>query len=55
MTVAGTLSPFDPVYVTMMPARSHERDMGESEKGQSAVCAMVIPFTTWKHMHFTVG
>ena len=30
MTVIGTLSPFDRVEVTVMPAGSHERDMGDT-------------------------
>ena len=51
MTVAGTLSPFDQVSVTVMPAGS---DMGETVRGHSAVCAMAMPLTAWKHMHFTV-
>ena len=54
MTVAGTQSPFDRMWVTLMPARSHERDMGETVRGHSAVCAMVVPFTASKRMHFTV-
>ena len=54
MTVAGTLSPFDRVQVIVMQAGSHDRDMGETVRRHSAVCAMVIPFTVWKHMHFTV-
>ena len=53
MTVTGTL-PFDRMYVTVMPTGSHERDMGDTVKGHSAVCAMAIPFTAWKHMQFTV-
>ena len=54
MTVAGTLSPFDWVWATVMPTGSHERDIGETVRGHSAVCAMVITFTAWKYMHFTV-
>ena len=54
MMVAGTLSPFHRMSVTMMPAGSHKRHMGETVRGHSAVCAMVTPFTAWKHMHFTV-
>ena len=50
MTVAGTLSPFD--------WGSHEKDMVDTIKGHSVVCAtvcaMVIPFTAWKHVHFAV-
>ena len=42
MTVAGTLSPFDQVSVTVMPAGS---DMGETVRGHSAVCAMAMPLT----------
>ena len=34
MTVAGTLSPFDRVWVTVMPAGS----VGETVRGHSAVC-----------------
>ena len=49
MTVAGTLSPFNQVSVTVMPAGSHERDMDETVKRHSAVCAMAIPFTAGKH------
>ena len=41
MTVAGTLSPFDRVHFTVMPAGSHERDMG------ATVMEMAIPFTAW--------
>ena len=26
----------------------------ETVRGHSALCAMVISFTAWKHMHFTV-
>ena len=37
-----------------MPAGNHERDMGETGRGHSAVCAMATPFTALKHMHFTV-
>ena len=37
VTVAGTLSPFDRVQVTVMPAESHERDMGETARRHSAV------------------
>ena len=54
MTVVGTLSPVDRVWVTVMPTGSHERDMDETVRGHSAACAMVLPFTAWKHMHFTV-
>ena len=28
--------------------------MGETVWGHSAVCAMAIPFTAWKHMHLNV-
>ena len=48
MTVAGTLSPFHRVWVTVMPAGSHERDMGDTARGHDAVCAMVIPLTACK-------
>ena len=54
MTVAGTLSPSDRVWVTVMPAGSHERDMGEAVRGHSAALAKAIPFTAWKRLHFTV-
>ena len=54
MTVAGTLSPFDRVEVTVMAVGSQERDMGDTVRGHSAASAMVIPFAAWKHMHFTV-
>ena len=37
MTVAGILSPFDRVEVIVMPAGSHEREMGELVRGHSAV------------------
>ena len=48
MTVGGTLSPFDRVQVRMMPAGGLE-NLGENVRGHSAVCAMAIPFTAWKH------
>ena len=35
MKVAGTLSPFDRIQVTVMPAGSHESDMGETVRGPS--------------------
>ena len=54
MMVAGTLSPFDRMQVTVMPAGSHERDMGETVRGHGAVCAMAIPVTARRHMHFAV-
>ena len=49
-----TVRPFCRVQATVMPAGNHERDMGGTVRGHSAVCAMAIPFTAWKHMHFTV-
>ena len=52
--VAGTLSPSDQMSVTVMPAGSHERGMGETVTGHGAVCAMALPFTAWKHIHFIV-
>ena len=54
MRVAGTLSPFDWIEVTVMPTGSHERETGEIVRGRHAVCAMAIPVTAWKHMHFTI-
>ena len=38
----------------MIPAGNHERDIGETVRGHSAVCAMVISFAAWKHMCFNV-
>ena len=38
MTVAGALSPFDRMYVTLMPAGNHARDMGELVWGQRSMC-----------------
>ena len=49
MTVASTRSPLDRMYVTVMPAGSHQRDRGETARGHGAVCAMA-----WQHMHCTV-
>ena len=37
-----------------MPAGGHERDVSGTVRGHSAVCAMVLPSTAWKHTHFTV-
>ena len=34
MAVAGTLSPFDRVWVTVMPAGTHKRDIGETVRPQ---------------------
>ena len=54
MTGTCTLSSFDRMQVPVMPLGSHERNMGEIVQGHNVVCAMVIPFTTWKQMHFHV-
>ena len=53
MTVAGTPSPFDQVWVTAILTGRHESNVGETVRGHSAVRAMVTPFTAW-NMHFTV-
>ena len=54
MPVAGTPTPFDRVWVRVMSAGSHGRDMSETVRGHGAVCAMAMPFASWKHVHFTV-
>ena len=38
----------------LQDARRKPWDMGATVRGRSVVCAMVIPFTAWKDMHFTV-
>ena len=54
MRVAGTPSPLDRMWVTVMPAESREGDMGEIIRGHSAVRATATPFTACGHMYFTV-
>ena len=55
MTVAGPLSPFDWVRVTVMPAGSHDRDMADTVREYTVICAMFIPLTAWNHRHGPVG
>ena len=55
ITVASTLSPFDWMWVTLMPVGNHERDMGEIVRGHNAICAMAIPHMAWTHVHLTVN